>query len=487
VAVTTGAVLAVSGLAALGGPIGATASSHREAPNISGLPQFDTTDVYAFVSPDKPDTVTLLANWIPFEEPAGGPNFYPWSPDARYDINIDNDGNGEGDITYRWEFRTTYQNRNTLLYNDGPVTSLTDPNLNLRQTYKLSRWEDGKGWRVLTHAGPVAPSNVGKASMPDYGRLRAQAIARYGDTKAFAGQADDPFFLDLRVFDLLYGANLSEVGTDTLAGFNVNTLGVQVPREDLRGPNDGVVGVWSSTARRDAGGTYRQVSRLGSPLVNEVVIPLKDKDRFYASRPVNDGPNGFGPYVTNPELPNVVQAVYGIKAPAEPRNDLVSVFLTGVKGLTMPTNPRLVPSEMLRLNLDVPPTAKPDRLGVIGGDNGGYPNGRRLADDVVDISLQVVEGELVGSPNDLGDAVNRNDVPFDTRFPYVAAPQSGSATNPHQVAGFTALDGGNAPDGASPTPAPAPVGMAMTVLGVATLGAGLYAARRRTASALTTA
>jgi hypothetical protein len=205
-----------------------------------------------------------------------------------------------------------------------------------------------------------------------------------------------------------------------------------------------VIGIWSTTERKDARGTYRQVSRLGMPLVNEVVIPLGQKDRFNASTPVGDAQ--FAANVTDPELPKLIQAIYGISAPATPRNDLVQVFLTGVPGLNQPKQVR--PSEQLRLNTSIPPAAKPDRLGVIGGDTAGFPNGRRLTDDVVDIALQVVEGELTGSPNDLGDAVNQNDVAFGDDFPYLAVPTSGSETKPHGVvaAGFTALDGGSAPD-----------------------------------------
>jgi Domain of unknown function (DUF4331) len=407
-------------------PIRATASSHREAPLISGQPQYDNTDLYAFVSPDRPDTTTLIANWIPFEEPAGGPNFYKFATDARYDINIDPDGEGGADLTYRWTFKDHYRNPNTFLYNTGPVTSLNDQDLNFRQTYDLElvRRHNGvfQSSTTILKDVPVAPSNVGRASMPDYATLRAQAVRSLpGGGKVFAGQADDPFFLDLRVFDLLYGGNLSEVGNDTLRGYNVNTVAIQVPSKLLR-KGQPVIGVWTSTSRRSALSDYQQVSRLGMPLVNEVVIPIKDKDRFNASAPWKDAQ--FAKYVTNPELPKLIKAVYGINAPAEPRNDLVQVFLTGVPGLNQPPNVR--PAEMMRLNTAIAPSANPKRLGVLDGDKAGYPNGRRLTDDVVDISLQVVEGELVGSKNDLGDAVDANDSPFGSSFPYVALPHSGS-------------------------------------------------------------
>ncbi len=427
-----GGVLLATGLAGLG-PNAANSSSHREAPLIAGLPQYDTTDLYAFRSPERRNTVTMIANWIPFEEPAGGPNFYSFATDARYNIKVDNDGDTKPDVTFRWTFKDHYVSDETFLYATGPVTTLRDQNLNYFQTYRLEQIKGGKT-RVLVKNRRVAPSDVGKASMPDYAKLRAGAVTDAGPKgryRTFAGQAEDPFFVDLRVFDLLYGGDFSESGDDTLAGFNVNSVALQVPRYALanRG-NTGanpIIGLWSTTDRRGVDGRYRQVSRLGMPLVNEVVIPLKDKNRFNASSPSNDGQ--FLDYVTKPELPKLIEAVYGVDAPAEPRNDLVSVFLTGVDGLNQPAG--VTPSEQLRLNMTVPVTEDPNSLGVIGGDNQGFPNGRRLADDVLDIALQVVEGELVGSPNDLADGVSENDVEFLDVFPYLALPHSGSDAAPH--------------------------------------------------------
>ncbi|MFF3325086.1 DUF4331 domain-containing protein [Streptomyces sp. NPDC002889] len=411
-------------------PETATASSHREAPLISGQPQFDNTDVYAFVSPDHPDTTTLVANWLPFQEPGGGPNFYTFANDARYDIHIDSDGDAQDDLLYRFTFKDHRKNDLTFLYNTGVVESLDDPDLNFTQTYdiELLRLEHNKvvSEHKVAEGLPVAPSNVGKASMPDYQKLRDQAVRKIpGGLKAFAGQADDPFFLDLRVFDLLYGGDLSEVGNDTLGGYNVNTIALQVPNSYIRQSHkQPVVGIYSTTARKNAYGDWTQVSRLGMPLVNEVVNPVKDKDKFNASSPANDG--DFLKNVTEPELPKLIDSIYKIKAPAEPRNDLVSVFLTGVEELNQP--PGVTASEMLRLNTSIKPTSKPKRLGVLDGDNAGFPNGRRLTDDVLDIALQVVEGELVGSKNDLGDAVDANDKEFGTTFPYVALPAAGSDT-----------------------------------------------------------
>ncbi|WP_221351260.1 DUF4331 domain-containing protein [Streptomyces beigongshangae] len=424
--------LATGGLAAAGAtalePGTASASSHREAPLISGQPQYDNTDVYAFASPDKPDTTTIVANWIPFEEPAGGPNFFPFAEDAQYDLHIDNNGDAQGELVFRYTFRTHTKNDRTFLYNTGPVESLDDPDLNITQTYDIDllRLKDQRLVKRTKVADdvPVAPSNVGRASMPDYAKLRDQAVHELpGGATTFAGQADDPFFLDLRVFDLLYGGNLSEVGNDTLKGYNVNTVALQVPNDMIAESADQpVVGIWSTTQRKNAGGHFRQVSRLGMPLVNEVVNPIKDKDKFNASAPWNDG--DFLQNVTNPELPKLIEAVYKIEAPDEPRNDLVDVFLKGVEGLNQPPNVR--PSEMLRLNTSIEPAAEEKRLGVLDGDNAGFPNGRRLGDDVLDIALQVVEGELVGAKNDLGDAVDKNDQEFGKAFPYVALPTSGS-------------------------------------------------------------
>jgi hypothetical protein len=449
------AALAVAGLAATSAPGVGVASSHREAPLIAGAPQLDNTDLYAFVSPDKPDTVTLVANWIPFEEPHGGPNFYAFAENTAYDINIDNDGDARQDIVYRWRFRNHYRNPDTFLYNTGQVTSLDDPDLNFTQTYSLQRITPYRTTTLVRNA-PVAPSNTGPASFPNYAAVSDAAVTPVGSGgRSFAGQADDPFFLDLRVFDLLYGADLSEVGQDTLAGYNVNTVALQVPKSDLalRGnaSRNPVIGIWSTTARprvklyvndgRQVDTAWPvQVSRLGMPLVNEVVVPVGSKDRFNASKPVDDAQ--FLPRVTTPEVPRLIQSIYGIPAPATPRNDLVEVFLTGLcracgpvaadlnsQRLNADVDPgRFRPAEELRLNMAVAPSATPNRLGVLGGDLAGFPNGRRLADDVVDVTLQAAEGVLLpGHPaavEGLGDSVNANDSAFRGAFPYLALPHN---------------------------------------------------------------
>ncbi|MGH2772932.1 MAG: DUF4331 domain-containing protein, partial [Actinomycetota bacterium] len=407
-ATTASAVLIALLATSVGISMGA---SHREAPLTASDPQIDATDLYAFTSPDAPDTVSLVSNWIPFQEPAGGPNFYQFGDGVHYNINVDNDGDAKADIVYRWTFKTTTKNKDTFLYNTGPVNALTDETLNVVQTYKLERVEGDKT-ETLVEKATAAPSNVGKASMPDYAKLRQEAIVPFtsGQGKSFAGQADDSFFLDLRVFDLLYGANLSEVGNDTLDGYNVNTLAVQVPKKDLaKAGDDGanpIVGVWTTAERQsnkvlkgdgsvENSGKYVQVSRLGNPLVNEAVVPLQFKDAFNASKPEDD--KQFLGKVQDPEVPKLIEKIYNMPAPPAPRDDLVSVFLTGVDGLNKPAEG--TPSEQLRLNMSIPPSAKENRLGVIGNDKAGFPNGRRLGDDVVDIALQVLEGELKGSAN----------------------------------------------------------------------------------------
>ena len=449
-----GGIAALAAVALVAGafaPVGSSASSHREAPLTSADPQIDQTDLYAFTSPDDPSSVTFVSSWIPFQEPAGGPNFYTFSEGVRYDVNISNDGDAKPEITYRWIFDTRYRNPNTFLYNTGQVTSLNDADLNIYQTYDLLKVVPGQEAQRLLNDKVVAPSDVGEASFPDYAAVSNEAITPLSTGgRSWVGQSDDPFFLDLRVFDLLYGADFSEVGDDTLAGFNVNTMALQVPKTELaKGGNvadNAVIGVWNTASRRstriqgkDGSSSYQgkwvQVSRLGMPLVNEVVVPVGAKDYFNASKPKND--EQFLGAVQDPELPHLIEAVYGIEAPdSDPdtagiqRADLIQVFLTGVDGLNQPAN--VEAAEMLRLNMTTPVcTSSCSPLGVIGGDSAGFPNGRRLADDVIDIALQVVEGELIGNENDLADGVGSNDLDFRDVFPYVALPHRGSDEMPH--------------------------------------------------------
>ena len=472
--VALGAAGAVVGGGLLAPGVG-TASSHREAPAIADDRRHDNTDVYAFVSPDKPDTVTLIANFNPFEEPDGGPNFYRFQAGSRYDINIDNNGDAVADMTYTWEFTDHLRNPDTFLYNTGPVTTLPDEDLNFFQTYDLSVHRQHGGSTKLVDDGLVAPSFVGPASMPaGYEPLRKAAVTPLTGVhgNSYAGQADDSFFLDLRIFDLLYGGDVVEDGSpvlssvdfvedgnDTLAGYNVQTLALELPMSALALNGDAgrnpVIGVWSDAERRQVqvlsetngeGGTevsagrHVQVSRLGNPLVNEVVIPLKDKDRFNSSTPAQDAQ--FLKYVQDPIVPELIEAIYGVPALETPRTDLVEVFLTGVCAvpgcpatlgdinlnsqlLNKDVQPAMFkPAEMLRLNMSIPASAEPNRLGVLGNDLAGFPNGRRLVDDVVDIELQVLEGELIGRPNAFDDAVDSNDVPFTKDFPFVGIPHN---------------------------------------------------------------
>ncbi len=458
-------------------PVATTASSHREAPLISNDPAADNTDLYAFVSPDRPGFVTFIANWAPFSAPDGGPTFYPFATDASYLINVDNNGDGDADARFRFQFSTIdKRGGSTFLYNNGPVTSLDDENLLFRQTYSIESSFNGAPFKTRVTGVPVAPSRVGPASMPDYGTLRQQAtVTLPGGWRTFAGQADDPFFLDLRVFDLLYGGDLSEVGNDTLAGFNVNTIALEVPFKDVALNEDGaknpVIGIWTTTERTKAQGNGTvQVSRLGNPLVNEVVVPAGLKDGFNASKPSQDSKNPqLVQRVTNPEVPALLEAIYKLPAPATPRDDLVAIFLTGLPDLNnLAANAdinkaKIIPSEMLRLNLSTPQAAVPNRLGLLGGDNQGFPNGRRLTDDVVDIGLQALAGAArTGKLVDAlakGDAVDANDTTFSNTFPYVALP------NTTRVAG---APGGPA---ASPSTAPASLSSMDTSDTVAVLSA----------------
>jgi hypothetical protein len=511
------ATATAAGGAALLGPGTSSASSHREAPYIQGDPGADNTDTYAFVSPDDPNSVTLIANWLPFQEPGGGPNFFPWDPTARYEIHVDNNGDAKPDLTYRWLFKDVDTRGTaergaqdgTFLYNEGAVNSFDDPTLKFKQTYQLQTITynaDGteKAPLAIVPEGKVAPSNVGVASMPNYTKLREEAVTTtVGGGKSYVGQADDPFYLDLRIFDLLYGGDLSEVGYDTLSGYNVNTVALQLPKRLLvangDAANNPVIGVWSTTSRAKTrtfasnnaapatgvndssdtttdSGDFVQVSRLGNPLVNEAVVPANLKDFFNRTTPDKD--IVFLPKVQDPEVPILVESIYKIPNPNklegqtndDNRNDLVGAFLTGFSkeafdggdgpGGNAPSyggaaagvvNADLndlnlnaatgtaAPAEYLRLNVNVPPTQTSDaafsRLGVIGGDLAGFPNGRRLQDDVVDIALQVLEGVLIRPDGDLktavaglGDAVNANEPqrPLLGTFPYIADPHTGS-------------------------------------------------------------
>lgn len=426
------------------------ASSHREAPLIAQDPMADNTDLYAFVDPNEPTMVTLISNVIPFQDPDGGPNFYLFDPNVTYEIHIDNNADAVEDITFQWKFTTEVRNPATFLYNTGAVTSIDDPDLNVRQFYSLTRIDGPRrtGRQTLL-AGrlPVPPPNIGPRSTPNYGAL-AGGVQQLPPTgmRAFAGQRDEGFYVDLAVFDLL-GVGSGEV-EDSTAGFNVSTLALQVPIRDLTatgtlpaGPSDssGIIGVWTTTSRpavatRSAGkidytGNLVQVSRLGNPLVNEAVIDLARKDVFNAINPTSD--SAALDRVLDPEVPKLLNLLYGVQSPPAPRNDLVTIFLTGIPGLNQPAG--VVPSEQLRLNMGIPPSRQPDRMGVLRGDIAGFPNGRRVGDDVFDIVLQAAAGATPLTPgfnvapnNQLGDGVGNNDVPYLPTFPYLGIPHAGN-------------------------------------------------------------
>jgi hypothetical protein len=432
-------------------PLG-SGSSHREAPLISMDPTGDNTDVYAFTAPDATGKLTMVANWIPFEDPAGGPNFYRFDDSAHYYLNVDNTGDGVADVRYLFDFKTKVKHGNSFLYGlGGPVTGLHDKDLNVIQSYTLTREALKKGKvvssKVLGKNLPTPPNNVGPKTTPNYENTAMQAVKTLsGGVKVFAGQRDDPFFASLgRIFDTvnLTGAGLGNMGggVDDLAGYAVHSVVLQVPEaavtrnhKPVAGPNAGnaVVGVWSTTSRptlkvdKNASGPYHQISRLGNPLVNEVVIPLSQKDHFNRTRPDQDAAL-YGKYVVKPELAAVLNALFNVGAPENNRTDIVQAVLQGLPGLNaFPGKAGKNATDTLKINLGTPPTGSPNRLGAIAGDTAGYPNGRRLTDDVVDIDLQVVAGALVGNPVPLGDGVDQNNVPFLSSFPYVAPPRPGA-------------------------------------------------------------
>lgn len=427
------------------------ASSHREAPLTAQDPMADNTDVYAFRSPDEPDTVTLIANYIPFQKPDGGPNFYSFDPNVVYEIHVDNNGDAVEDVTFQWRFTTEVRNPATFLYNTGTVTSLDDPDLNVRQFYRLTRIDGPRRTgtvRELSGRLPVPPPNIGPRSTPNYGALAGGIQQLPGNIRVFAGQRDEGFFVDLGVFDLL-GVGSGEI-EDSTAGFNVSSLAIQLPIAALTrsgampsSPSDpnAIIGVWATASRfatrtltagaQSHGGALVQVSRLGNPLVNEAVIDLARKDAFNGIEPTSDAV--ALDRVTDPEVPKLLNLIFGVQSPPAPRTDLVTIFLTGIPGLNQPASVR--PAELLRLNMAVPPASESTRdpMGVLRGDIAGFPNGRRVGDDVLDIVLQAAAGATPLTPafnrapnNGLGDGVNRNDVPYLPQFPYLGVPHAGN-------------------------------------------------------------
>jgi Domain of unknown function (DUF4331) len=448
----------VAGSLAVSGVFG---SSHREAPNILKDPTADNTDVYAYTAPDAPGSLTVVANWIPLADPAGGPNFFPLDEDARYYVKIDNSGDGREDVAYRWDFKTRFRNPNSFLYAAPTVDSVNDPDLNLVQTYDLYKEEYNSSGRVvksrlIADNAPVVPDNIGPKTMPNFAQVEAGGVTPLkGGGKAIVTPADDAFFVDLgAVFD---GINIDKPGRpniglgnqgggkDDVAGYNTKSFVLQVPEREVTrdgkqvsGMNakNAVVGVWSTTerkrmsvrrhnGRRSYKGHWVQVSRLGNPLINEVIIPLPLKDKFNRTSPANDAKN-FGKFALNPEPARLLNALFGLGVQETDRTDIVQALLTGVPGLTqIGKNPAA--ADTLKLNLGVAPAANPNRFGVLAGDVAGFPNGRRLTDDAVDIELRVIAGALLSPPKNipLGDGVDQNDKPFRAQFPYVPLANDG--------------------------------------------------------------
>jgi uncharacterized protein DUF4331 len=447
-------------------------SSHREAPEVSKDPVADNTDVYAFVSPDKPDTVTIITNYLPAEVPAGGPNFFEFGDDVLYSIYIDNNGDGLPDVTYEFCFESTVGNPNTFLYNTGPISSLADPNWNKRQFYTVTR-VDRRGTHTLGEGLACPPCNIGPRSTPNYATLGQEAVHSLSSgEKVFAGQRNDPFFVDIgSIFDLADlrpFQNLHLIptpaapGVDTLQTLNVHAIAIQVPIKcltvDRSVPKNvmsskAVLGIWGSASRRkmrirdnandehSEAGPWVQVSRLGSPLFNEVMIPLGLKDEWNSRQPVDD--EDFLSHVQHPELAKLLPALYPkhfehLEGLTAPREDLVAIFLTGLPaGIVtgFQNNTGKVLAEMLRLNVAVAPSATPNVLGVVGGDLAGYPNGRRVIDDVTTIAIRAVAGvtyplvQKSYEPDAAAGAVTQGITASAFRsqatFPYVAAPHDG--------------------------------------------------------------
>ena len=453
-------------------------SSHREAPAISQDPVADNADTYAFVSPDDSSTVTIITNYVPLEGPPGGPNFFEFGDDVLYSIYVDNDGDALPEIEYQFQFRTTLQNEDTFLYNTGPIGSLTDPNWNKRQLYSVSVVRSN-GSKTLGTDLACPPCNIGPASTPDYDSLAAAAVHQLpsGET-VFAGQRNDGFFVDLgAIFDLgdlrpfqslhLGGTLANMPGVDPLKSLNIHTIAIKVPirmlTRDGSKPSDAssakaVLGIWGGASRRKVqirdgngngtkgSGPWVQVSRLGNPLFNEVIVPIGDKDRWNAVDPIDDV--GFEKYVNQPELAKLLPALYpgvfpNLAAYGKNRADLHAILLTGIPSGVVPgfqnfTGPN--PADMLRLNVAIPPTPAADAnpIGLVAGDPAGFPNGRRVFDDVVAIELKAVAGATIplvdpsftpdGAAALVTDGTGPGPDRYQDTFPYVGTPHDGYST-----------------------------------------------------------
>lgn len=498
----------------------ADASSHREAPLISQDQYADNTDTYAFISPRDDDNIVLAASWIPFEGPEGGPNYFEWGNGVTYNIHVDNDGDAVADFTYALTSRIDIQFPETFLYNIGPIKKPSDDTWNRRQYITVKELREDGTVITLVDDKLTSPVNIGSKSTPNYRKLAKKArfkIRSEGDKiKIFAGQTDDAFWVDLQVFDLLTLRGQEEpIGyedgnntpVDSVSGFNVHSLVLEIPIERLKQGEEPVLGVWATAQRPSTrvlngpaglgsltnSGDLVQVSRLGMPLTNELVLPYALKDAFNSIDPSVDAAlytGAAGPdiqallqrSVEDPEVGFLLCDFYGVPLPGDSngdcstefevgtlrsgRGDIFDIFLTGMvlaNDFTIQTEdgpltllagsnvnrPRfsdpdndVVPADMLRINTDIKDELcpkHPSRLGVLAGDACGFPNGRRLFDDIVEIELlavagaayQVLDGRDAGFTFNpalidiLTDGVDFNDVPFQRKFPYMGLAQSG--------------------------------------------------------------
>ncbi len=501
-------------------------SSHKEAPGIANDAAADNTDVYAFVSPDDPNagTVTLIANFVPLQNPAGGPNFYEFGDDVLYEIHVDNDGDGKPNVTFQFRFTTEVGNPDTFLYNTGPIDSISSANWNRKQFYTVQS--------VVGNAAPVTlgshlacpPCNIGPASTPDYPKLAGEAIhALPGGITVFAGQRAEGFYVDLgAIFDLGILRPFLEVhlakmpkapGINSTKAVNIDTIAIKVPKALLLaagadgttpGDKNNVIGVYASASRQRSlqyntdgtktpSGAMVQVSRLGNPLVNEVLIPIPKKDGFNSNDPVDD--SQYATNVTKPELAGLFAALYPGVFPrlakyTKPRADLAAVLLTGIPSGVVPGFPGNLPTtpagqsaptqaDLLRLNVAIAPkTTKPSNLGLLGGDIAGFPNGRRVFDDVATIELRAIAGAILplvdtsfkadaaagaitpGLTSSNTDVSARNTVHYLSTFPYLGTPHSGYR-NPNNNTPASDLGAINQP----PATGPIPVGPPQTGIG----------------------
>jgi Domain of unknown function (DUF4331) len=439
-------------------------------------PVADSTDFYAFVSPDQPDTVTLISNYIPLEHPDGGPNFYEFGEDVLYEIHIDNNGDARPDITYQFRFKTSHRNPATFLYNTGPIQTLTSPNWNRYQTFTVTMIKNGVS-KVLGTGLASPPCNIGPRSTPAYGALAQSAVHTLpsGET-VFAGQRREGFYVDLgAIFDL---GNLrpfeqlhvipsaATMGVDSSKAVNVHSIAIRVPITSLTSdgskPADvtaatATIGAWCTASRQRVhmqgdmmtmammnAGPWVQVSRLGQPLINEVVIPIGMKDHWNRTTPVTDAQ--FVKYYQRPELATLLPILYpkvfpNLAAYKKERIDLEAILLTGIPAGVVPGFQNFTtktPSDMLRLNMAIPPASKPNAAGLVGGDAAGYPNGRRVFDDVFTIEVRAIAGVTIPlvdksfTPDGAASKVSDNLTPSSDRymaaFPYLGIPLSGFST-----------------------------------------------------------